>query len=274
LRLTESVAPEPLSWIRGDSAVLYVAAPPTGAELREVPAAGGPSRLVSAELGDMPFLAGHEPRVSPDGRWVAYLSNAADATGEGVEVEVWLQSVENREPARRLTHLAASINSFQWAHDSRTVVLSSSRSGRYNLYRTDISSGTTVRITNDHRYEVYPAPASDSRLLFVRLDDTWTRHEIWSIEEATGDQSLVAADEDFFDYHYGRTFGYPLPSPRGDCVLFRSHRSGWINYWAAPLRNGRTEPRALVPAEADQSEATWSPDGSRLAYIENHNGTL
>ena len=35
LRLTESVAPEPPSWIRGDSAILYVASPPSGAELRE-----------------------------------------------------------------------------------------------------------------------------------------------------------------------------------------------------------------------------------------------
>src|SRR6266852_432738 len=222
----------------------------------------------------MPFLAGHEPRLSPDGRWIAYLTNAADATGDGVEVEVWLLSVDDREPERRLTHLAASINSFQWAPDSRTVVLSSSRSGRFNVYRTDISNGSTVRITNDHRYEVYPAHAGDSRLLFVRLDDSWTRHEIWSIKEMTGERSLLVADDDFFDYHYGRTFGYPLPSPRGDCVLFRSHRNGWINYWAVSLTEVKPEPRALVPAEADQSEATWSTDGSRLAYIENHNGAL
>jgi len=96
----------------------------------------------------------------------------------------------------------------------------------------------------------------------------------YRIDETTGERSLLVADEDFFDYHYGRTFGYPLPSPRGDCVLFRSHRSGWINYWAASLTEVGAELRALVPAEADQSEARWSPDGSRLAYIENHNGTL
>jgi len=171
LRLTESVSPEPVSWIRGDTAILYVAASPGGAELREVPAAGGASRLVSDQLGGMPFLAGHEPRLSPDGRRIAYLSNAADLTGEGLEVEVWLQPVDDGRPARRLTHLAASINSFQWAPDSRSVVLSSSRSGRYNVYRTDVSSGATLRITDDHRYEVYPTHAGVSRLLFVRLND-------------------------------------------------------------------------------------------------------
>jgi dipeptidyl aminopeptidase/acylaminoacyl peptidase len=270
LKLTDGVAPEPLAWTRGDSAILYVGA----GELREVPAAGGPPRLVSDQLGGMPFLAGHDPRLSPDGKWVAYLSNAADATGEGLEVEIWLQPVEQGGPARQLTHLGASINSFQWAPDSVSVVLSSSRTGRYNVYRVDISSQTTVRITNDRLYEVYPTHAGTSRLLFVRLNDAWTRHEIWSIDDTTGKRSLLAADEDFFDYQYGRTFGYPLPSPRGDRVLFRSHRSGWINYWAASLTEVGTESRALAPAEADQSEASWSPDGSRLAYIENHNGTL
>ena len=274
LRLSEGVALEPVVWLRDDTAILYVATPPSGAELRAAPATGGPSRLISDRLGGMPFLAGHEPRLSPDGRWIAYLSNSADATGEGLEVEVWLQSPENDESPRRLTHLAASINSFQWAPDSRSVVLSSSRSGRYNVYRADISDRRTARITDDHRYEVYPVHAGISRLLFVRLDDAWTRHEIWSIDEATGERSLVVTDEDFFDYHYGRTFGYPLPSPRGDCVLFRSHRSGWINYWAASLTDVPSELRAMVPAEADQSEATWSPDGSHVAYIENHNGTL
>ena len=274
LRLNERVSLEPVSWIREDSAILYVAAPPSGAELREVPGAGGASRLMSDRLGGMPFLAGHEPRISPDGKWIAYLSNAADLTGDGLEVEVWLQPVDNADPARRLTHLAASINSFQWSPDSRSVVLSSSRSGRYNVYRTDVSSGETVRVTNDRCYEVFPTHAGVSRLLFVRLNDAWTRHEIWSIDELTGERILLVSDEDFFDYHYGRTFGYPLPSPRGDCVLFRSHRSGWINYWAASLTEMKSGPRALVPAEADQSEASWSPDGSRLAYVENHNGTL
>ena len=274
LLLSQGVSPEPVSWIRGDSAILYVSTSVGAAELREVPVGGGESRVVSGRLGGMPFLAGHEPRVSPDGRWIAYLSNEADATGEGLEVEVWLKPVEDDGPPRRLTHLASSINSFQWAPDSSAVVLSCSRSGRYNVYLSSISGGSTARITNDHRYEVYPVHAGASRLLFVRLDEAWTRHEIWSIEQTTGERSLIATDEDFFDYHYGRTFGYPLPSPRGDCVLFRSHRSGWINYWSAPLTEAMAKPQAVMPAEADQSEASWSPDGSRLAYIENHNGTL
>ena len=86
-----------------------------------------------------------------------------------------------------------------------------------------------------------------------------------------GPARLVARDTDFFDYGAGKTFGYPMVSPDGNWVLFRSHRSGWINYWAAPLAGGA--PRPVAPEPADQSSARWSPDGKSIAYVANWNGT-
>lgn len=38
--------------------------------------------------------------------------------------------------------------------------------------------------------------------------------------------------------------------------------------------DGSGEARQLAPAHADQYDPAWSPDGSKVAYIENHNGTL
>jgi dipeptidyl aminopeptidase/acylaminoacyl peptidase len=87
------------------------------------------------------------------------------------------------------------------------------------------------------------------------------------------EERVVATDSDFFDYHYGRSFGYPLVSPDGKTFLFRSQRSGWTTYWAAPV-DGDGEPRQIAPAEADQTDAVWCPDGQWIAYVENHNGTL
>ena len=269
LELSEEVSAEPVSWSRDGSRVLYV----DSSGLVAVDAAGGTPEVVCDQLGGMPFLATHEPRISPDGRLVAFLSNAADQSEEGLEVEIWLKALGDREPPRPLTHLGASINSYQWSPDSTRIAFSSSLRGRYNVYSVEVSSGRVVQHTDSQSYEVYPVFADDSHIVFVRLDGTWTEHEVLWLDTGGGDGVPLAHDEGFFDYHYGRTFGYPLVSPGGDGLLFRSHRSGWINYWLASAKDPNAEPHQLVGAEADQSDATWSPDGGRVAYIENHNGT-
>jgi dipeptidyl aminopeptidase/acylaminoacyl peptidase len=220
----------------------------------------------------MPFLGTHEPKISPDGRAVAFLSNAADETGEGLEVEIWLKALDERTRPRRLTHMGASINAFQWSADSARIVLSSTPRGRYNVYTVEVATGQVMQRTNSHNYEVYPTFAGASRILFVRLDSTWTEHEVVALEEGGGLATIVK-DVDFFDYHYGRTFGHPIPSPNAAEFLLRSHRSGWINYWLASTVKSTVDPVTLAPAEADQSDARWSPDGSHVAYVENHNGT-
>jgi dipeptidyl aminopeptidase/acylaminoacyl peptidase len=221
----------------------------------------------------MPFLGTHEPKISPDGRFVAFLSNASDNSGEGLEVEIWLKVLDEAGPPRQLTSLGASINSFQWSPDSSRIALSSSARGRYNVYSVDIASGLLAQLTDSLSYEVYPAFARDSRILFVRLDETWTAHEILALDGGATSQLSLVKDQDFFDYHYGRTFGHPLPSPASDELLFRSHRSGWINYWLASTTGSTVDPVVLTPVDADQSDARWSPDGGRVAYIQNHNGT-
>lgn len=52
-----------------------------------------------------------------------------------------------------------------------------------------------------------------------RLDEHWADHEVVSIAVSGGDEQVLATDQDFFDYHYGRTFGSPLVAPDGQAVL-------------------------------------------------------
>src|SRR5208283_2284867 len=78
-------------------------------------------------------------------------------------------------------------------------------------------------------------------------------------------------EPEMFDYRGGELFGYSRVSPDGKSVLFRSQRSGWLNYWIAPLDGGA--PRQLTAESAEQSDGGWSPDGKWVAYVANHNGT-
>jgi dipeptidyl aminopeptidase/acylaminoacyl peptidase len=160
-----------------------------------------------------------------------------------------------------------------WSPASDAVAIAANRSGVYDIYRVEVPSGVTHRLTIDDRYEVYPTFTPDGRhILYVRLDERWVDHQIVKIGVDGADPTVILEDSDFFDYHYGRSFGYPTPSPDGRLVLFRSHRSNWITYWAVPIEGG--EPRQIAPEEADQEGAAWSPDGKWIAYTSNRNGTV
>lgn len=226
---------------------------------------GFPRRVTTAPIA-LPFLASPQQSFAPGGEAIAFLAQHRGAT------ELWLWEAETSR-ARLLTKLGNTISSYSWAPDGKSLLVASNRRGTYDIYRVARDSGASERLTNDARYEVSPVATPDGeRVLFVRLDEHWQDHEIVSIAAAGGDERVVAGDHDFFDYHYGRTFGPPVLSPNGVQVLFRSHRSGWINYWSVPVDGG--EPRQFCSQAADQSGATWSPDGRHVAFVSNTNGTL
>ena len=230
-----------------------------------LPSQGGFPTLVPLNTGEAGhFLASQMPGWSPCGDWISYVSNKSGAP------EIWLWSTKDGSEVQ-LTDLGARINSMTWSPDQRWIVFTGDRHGNYDIWKVSVPDGTVHRLTDDKRYEVFPTWTPDSRrILYVRLDETWLDHDVIEIDANGNDPRVVVSDRNFFDYGAGTKFGYPSVSPDGERVLFPSHRSGWINYWSVPLAGG--EARPIAPAEADQSTASWSPDGRSIVYTENHNG--
>jgi Tol biopolymer transport system component len=55
---------------------------------------------------------------------------------------------------------------------------------------------------------------------------------------------------------------FPVISPRGDVVAFERDRA----IWTVPI-DGSSQPKRLFAANGTSTEAQWSPDGSRLAFV-------
>ncbi len=233
------------------------------------PNGGTPAKLTDG-LGGVPFQLAQQPRWSPTGEFISYVS---DKEVDGNGADIWLWSVREARHVR-LTFHGARIGSTSWSPDGKSIAFSGGLNGNYDIFTVSVPDGVVRQLTSDIRYETTPAWTPDSRtLVFVRTDDHWVDHDIMKIAATGGQPALVTADRDFFDYNTTGTpaFGTPVLSPDGGTVIFRSWRTGWVNYWAVPINGGT--PVALAPESADQSGAVWSPDGRTVAFGSNHNGT-
>jgi len=205
--------------------------------------------------------------ISPNGDMIAYISD------KGGNPEVWLHSLKTGDE-RQITNLGqAGLNALRWSPNGDWIAFSGNRYGNYDIWKVSVNTGEIHQMTNDDLYEVNPSWTPDgNRIIYVKLNDEWTDHDVISINSRDASDAIThVEDKDFFDYGYGRTFGFVEVSPNGETLLFRSHRSGWINFWTIPLDGG--EARPVYQEEADQSDASWSPDGSRILFTSNYNGT-
>jgi dipeptidyl aminopeptidase/acylaminoacyl peptidase len=270
LDISSTVSGETPQWAPDGSGITFVSSRGGARGLWSVDPSGGEPQELATDIGTAGhFLARQYPTWSPNGQYIAYLSSPPEMDDQSQEI--WLWSAEDRT-SRQLTHLEGRINSFRWSPDGSHLAFADDRFGDYDIWTVRVSDGRATRLTSDSRYEVFPSwTPNGENLLYVRLNDAWTGHDVFEMPVDGGESRLVVSDTDFFDYRAGGTFGYPQVSPSGDQVLFRSYRSGWINYWLVPREGG--EPRPVAQAEAEQSHARWSPSGDHILYVENHNGT-
>ena len=253
-------------WSPDGSRIVFVSSLGGSPDIWSISPQGGFPSRVTLGLGTTDYAASHMPQWSPHGRHISYISNK---TGTN---EVWLWHGSG-DPESQLTNLGAHIQSVCWAPDGKSLVLSGNRYGGYDIYRVDLPSGDATRLTQDPLYEVNPVFTPDGKqIIYIRLNETWEDHQIVQMNSDGTGSKVIAEDRDFFDYSFGPSLGGPTVSPDGKWLLFRSQRSGYINYWKVSLEGG--EPSPLVPEETEQSGATWSPNGSEVAYVSNSNGTL
>jgi dipeptidyl aminopeptidase/acylaminoacyl peptidase len=209
------------------------------------------------------------PKWSPDGKWIAYLSAKSGYP------ELWLWNVAAGNE-RQFTRLGARINTFNWSPDAKWIAFSADRYGSFDIWKASVADGQVYRLTAASQYSTCPSWSPDSKnIIYVRADDRWVDHDIVIMPASGGVGRIVVHDSGWFDYGTiwtNSTFGTPQISPNGNTVLFSSYRNGWVNYWTIELTG--SQPRALAPEQADQTAARWSPDGTQVAYVSNHDGTL
>ncbi len=220
------------------------------------------------------------PAVSPQGDRIAYFSDRRQYT------DVYIMSALDGKVLRRIIRgernvAFEAIPSFRsaltWSPDGNRIALTAKSAGRDVLYLIGAQKGEVIKRIDlgcDALY--YPAwsPVSDS-IVVVGVKDG--RADLWMVHSRTGQATRMT--DDTYDEKE------PCWAPDGRIITFSSDRLAPVvlhpdrrekGYGAYGLFNydlaSGSIVRTLDTAGDDHSPA-WSPDGGKLAFISDRNGT-
>ena len=174
-----------------------------------LPAKHGVPRNLTATSG----VAERDPAWSPDGRWIAYFS---DATGE---YELWIRPSDGKGEARRLTTGGDAFRfSPVWSPDSKRIAFTDKAA---RLWLADVASGDLVEIDQDPIVdEEGMAPWSfspDSRWIAYARVPEGARHRVVFLYDIEGATSVQLTSAQF-------PAEGPVFDRKGDLLAYRTVR--------------------------------------------------
>jgi dipeptidyl aminopeptidase/acylaminoacyl peptidase len=199
-----------------------------------------------------------DPRVSPDGRSVAFTVRVTDMEANKGRTSVWLVDLTSKA-ARQLTAGEPNSSRPRWSPDGKSLYFLSARGGSQQIWRLPLEGGEAVRVTSQpldvDAFELFP----DGRSLLVAMA---------VLPGKTPDETKKALDAKA----KGKSSGMLFDS------LFVRHWDAWADgtrnhLFAVSLPGGAV--RDLMPAMdadapsrpfGDLDETAISPDGKTVVF--------
>jgi tricorn protease len=186
------------------------------------------------------------PLYSPDGRYMAYLSD------ESKEEEVWVTDLRSGD-RRKLTTQPSKKTQLRWSPDSKQLFFASGT----RLYAVDVAEARTTEVAN-HRAGGYTLHqvAADGRWLVLSRRDDYQNAEVVLYDVAAKREHNVTA-------HPARESNGVL-SPDGKTLYFLSNRDAGVNHlFAVQLAAPTEDPDDPLVKERRQPAAGGGGRGGR-----------
>ncbi|MFL5959766.1 MAG: S9 family peptidase [Gaiellaceae bacterium] len=189
-----------------------------------------------------------EPRLSPDGRHVAYVVNRIDRDENAYRAAVWRLPLDGSEEPRQLTSGERSDTSPRWSPDGRWLAFVSNRDGE-----EEKAHG-----------ELYVLPADGGEPRRLTHGDEGVESIAWS-----PDSRRIAFARRVRDEAYEEEDERRRPPRRFTRVFYKLDSVGWTgdrrrHLFVVGLDGG--DERRLTHGDCENDEPAWSPDGGRIVF--------
>ena len=214
---------------------------------------GQDARVAGLELIST-FAGSHRwPSLSPDGRMVAFVSDA------GGNPQIWIKNVTSGDPVQ-ITFGDVPVVRPRWSAGGDRIVYSGSGGG---IWSVPSSGGEPRQIVKDGRNA--DGSPDGRQLVFERAGQIFIAGA-----DGVGASQLPRLPLRLLE-HYGDS--WPTFSPDGKSVaVFLGEQGRYGDYWMVPTDG--SEPRRVTSDLQEGGAPAWTPDGKSLVVSSTRSGSV
>jgi WD40 repeat protein len=212
---------------------------------------------VMRQITDEPANFYH-PQFTADGQQMLVASDR-----DGGHMDIYLLDFATGEVLQQLTNTTGDNYAPWWLPDYTGFVFTSTRDGNDEVYRFDLETMTTTRLTHNNTFDGFASVSPDGRQIAFYSDRDGD-YEIYRM-------GIDAQNPQRLTFSSGRD-AMPVFSPDGQWILFESERSGRHEIYR--MRLDGSDVQNVTNHPSDNWIPTFSPDGLWLLFQSNREGGM